>query len=325
MKKEKSMQGIDWMKITCAILVVAIHTEPLKGLGLIEDCFNIFTRFAVPFFYITSGYFLYKDQRDFSRLNKQGKRLIHLYGIWTIIYLPVLVIHNSRNGGGIKEYLTSLLWNGTFTQLWYLVASIYAIVILMILLRFLKIKQVLIIAIITYFVGVLISTYGPITSMIIGIDINVPTRNALFYAFPFMAFGLWLASNRENFFARKSNFVKIIGLLCSMIMVALEGYFLIIKYHTKQTMLWLFLPIGTAFLLELMLDLEFKDNKVNTIVLRKASTLIYTSHCLFQFILSEIGVGKGIIQFLCVMSISTAFSICIIALEKKMKFLKLLY
>lgn len=321
--ERQSQTGVDLIKFLCSFLVVAIHTQPLRNLGLIEDGFNIITRFAVPFFFFSSGYFLYKNGITKERLLKQAKRLTVLYLVWSAIYLPALIILTLRSGNGVWSVVKAILWDGTFTQLWYLAASIYAVLIILLLHSFMDEKKILILAIVVYYVGIAISTYGPLWGLFTRYSLNIPTRNAAFYAFPFMYFGLYYAHHAQNCIAKLSVPKKLIGFLVSCAIIAAEGLLMIRKMHTQQTMLWIALPFGTACLFGMALSV--KVSFMNTRELRVLSTLIYTSHCLFQFIVSELGLDKGFMQFAAVLIISLAFSCLVSFLGRKHSIVRFLY
>ena len=52
--------GVDWFRLPAALLVIAIHTAPLSGIskGLDAAVTYGLGRIAVPFFLMTTGYFL---------------------------------------------------------------------------------------------------------------------------------------------------------------------------------------------------------------------------------------------------------------------------
>ena len=60
----KSYTGIDFFRFVAALLIIAIHTSPLTslgaGFGTTGDFIltRIVARVAVPFFFMTSGFFL---------------------------------------------------------------------------------------------------------------------------------------------------------------------------------------------------------------------------------------------------------------------------
>ena len=57
---KRDFKGIDFFRFISAILIVAIHTSPLMSYSQTGDFIftRIIARVAVPFFLMTSGYFL---------------------------------------------------------------------------------------------------------------------------------------------------------------------------------------------------------------------------------------------------------------------------
>lgn len=86
---EKNIKRYDALNIArfiAALLVVAIHTSPIEGnLGYLL-C-NVIARVAVPFFFVTSGYFFYikfKENNGYKKI--YIKKLVVLYTVWYILY-----------------------------------------------------------------------------------------------------------------------------------------------------------------------------------------------------------------------------------------------
>ena len=109
--KKRFNKLIDDLRIIAAILVVAIHTAPLFEYNEFISYFitNIIGRLAVPYFFVLSGYFLFKKfkhQNDEERMEtfvKTEKNLLIMYGLTLIIYIPVwLYLH--QQGSTIKYY-----------------------------------------------------------------------------------------------------------------------------------------------------------------------------------------------------------------------------
>ena len=69
MSRERYDTGIDWLRLAAAILVIAIHTSPLADFSETGDFIltRVLARIAVPFFFITSGYFLLSRYHDSDR------------------------------------------------------------------------------------------------------------------------------------------------------------------------------------------------------------------------------------------------------------------
>lgn len=60
MGKYKNYTGIDFFRLIAAILIITIHTSPLASFSATGDFIltRIVARVAVPFFFMTSGFFL---------------------------------------------------------------------------------------------------------------------------------------------------------------------------------------------------------------------------------------------------------------------------
>lgn len=131
--------GIDVIKLICAFIVVSIHTTLFMDINdqLYFIYSNYITRFAVPFFFISSGYFVtpllshefgVKEIRN--NIKKYLLRLIRPFVLWGSCYFvlsvleEVLIEHN-----GIKtvlpEKLHLLLVESPGGGLWYVYAVLW--------------------------------------------------------------------------------------------------------------------------------------------------------------------------------------------------------
>ena len=98
--RSKQLYSIDFIKFIMAICVVAIHTHPLETVTnnvVINNLYNEFVNLAVPFFFMTNGYLLFQKvntndmNETFSALKNFGVKMLKLYMIWNIVYLPLSV------------------------------------------------------------------------------------------------------------------------------------------------------------------------------------------------------------------------------------------
>lgn len=139
--KKNIYGGIDIFRIVAAILVVILHTVETTDWYPNEVKF-VFTRMAVPFFFITSGFFFNKgldgasNQREF--FIRYEKKLLKLFAVWAIIiYFPFEVVSYTTKypdagilkmglyffrrvfiiGPGPYWYLVSLMWSAAFLYL----------------------------------------------------------------------------------------------------------------------------------------------------------------------------------------------------------------
>ena len=134
--EKKNIVGIDLFKLIAAILVVILH-----GIGYYfgqvgEILKNIICPIAVPFFFISSGYFFgrglnrnKKQRKDY--FIKYEKNLVKMYIVWSIIGIPFMIrlYYNLYNGNLPYIFLLmirNVLFSGTFGIYWYLLAMIGA-------------------------------------------------------------------------------------------------------------------------------------------------------------------------------------------------------
>lgn len=179
--------SIDILKVSAAICVVLIHLEFLKEISPVTNHFlaNGLFRLSVPLFLIITGYFFTRidSKSDFI---KWFSRMIILYVIWSILYLPFWI-----NDATLTSSLINLL-NG-FYALWYIAGVIIAGCFLY-LIRNRNKSHLMILAFSLYLIGTLLQYLGnfDIYSGIVGkILIFTPThRNFLFDCLPFLIIGL---------------------------------------------------------------------------------------------------------------------------------------
>lgn len=163
---------IDLMKFICSIIVVSIHTSSFKDINSnLHNGYSIITKLAVPFFFITAGYFLFRkikiEKSNFKEnkkiIIKYIKRLTLLYCLWSFIYLLFDLIKWIYQGGFkmkyILIYIKDFFFVGLPEILWYFPALIFAIIVIAYLLKYLSINKIVLIASIFYFLGLLESTY----------------------------------------------------------------------------------------------------------------------------------------------------------------------
>ncbi|GAA4772446.1 MULTISPECIES: acyltransferase family protein [Flavobacterium] len=213
--------NLDILKVVMAFLVVALHIFPvskLEGLeGLVSyEIASGITRIAVPTFFLISGFFLQNKLNDTAYLWKYVKRILLLYVIWQIIYLPDLIKYYNLGWFNHFDMILKLIYG--YWHLWYLLASVLAVGLLY-LTRNTSVytKWSLIISLLTvgYVFQVLIQAdvlhrYLDIQFVhsIIG-----TTRNFLFFAFPMMLIGSLYDSWGSNVLKLKKLYIPLWVLL----------------------------------------------------------------------------------------------------------------
>lgn len=150
---KKNYKSLDVLKFIAAIAVVSIHTEPFhySNNEMIVKIYEVIVRCAVPLFFMMTGFFLMgegvyslKMQKGIKieNIDKQIKKICKLYLMWTAIYFPVTIIHEWKQEthfvtfvfGFIKQLLF-IGENYNSWPLWFLLAEIYALIVLKIFIK----------------------------------------------------------------------------------------------------------------------------------------------------------------------------------------------
>lgn len=262
---------LDGFRLVAVLLVVMNHTSPLADYSTFADVWltRVLARIAVPFFLMTTGYFLARG--GWKRTGHQLKKLCLLYGICVVLYLPV----NWYAGGfhGPAEFMQKLLVDGTFYHLWYFPATLLGIVIARWLSRF-GMRIALPVAGVLYLVGLGGDSYYGLVSQIPllhklynGIFAWCAyTRNGLFFTPLFLLLGAagWMWSRR----------MALTGFLLSFTAMSVEGMWLHSMGIQRHDSMYLMLPFCMVCLFSLLRC----ENRGENRRVRKVSTLVYVLH-----------------------------------------------
>lgn len=330
--KTEEYSSVDIFKFFCAILVVAIHTKPFENIFWLDAAIGILTRFAVPYFFVSSTYFLFMKLRVTQNPSKEYRhyflRLFRFYVIWYVIFQIVFALR-----GEIRTpiyYIKQFFFCTNGSPLWFLSALLWAATLTFILSRFCK-KQVLVgIAIVCFLIGYLFSTLrvlfvgNRIFDSINGTFIAfVGTQNGLFFAFPYTVLGKLLSEKRiipqKNYYC--------CGILCSLILLMVESYWAVIKIGADLTFLWISAIPLTYFTMQLTLTTSPKLN-MDFYYIRKSSTMLYVIHVLLmrpvQDIVSwlEISDTQNLVYFIMTLLLATLCALIIVKMLKRYSVLK---
>jgi hypothetical protein len=144
-KFDHECKTIDVFKFVLAFFVIAIHVKPdyYWESQLVKNAFAQILLLAVPFYFMSSGFLIASKFSDDPVSNqnvikKQLKKVMILYIRWEIIYLPLTLYGMSKGrepiSSRILDFIRRLLFVGELYNswhLWYLLACIYAFVILL--------------------------------------------------------------------------------------------------------------------------------------------------------------------------------------------------
>lgn len=281
-----SFNGIDLVKFICAFLVCAIHIDPLTGsaaqysyllrLGL--------CRIAVPFFFVASGFFLFRKMDparfDRARLKKYCFKLLLLFGLW-----QVLLVFGERY------------------QLWYLGAAAFAALFVGLLLMWrVKFRYIAVLAVALYMIGILGDTYygllAPVKALpvlrygVIAFEkVFFPTRNGLFMGVIFVFMGAVFAWKP----IRIPRWLAVTGTVFSLALLVGECFVLHKLELPWDYNLYLSLIPATFFLFGFAKDLKLKDRAIYK-RLRGIGALVFYLHLIvYHFVEMGTSVANRVI------------------------------
>lgn len=320
--------AIDPFRMVAAFLIVAIHTAPLSSFSETADFFfsYCFARIAVPFFLMTTGYFvlpalILKKSGSYRSLWRSMKKTALIYLAATILYLPVNIY--SGKLPALKEIFKVLVFDGTFYHLWYLPATLLGMLFLFLLSRKCSPKIMLFICGVLYLVGLFgDSWYGlfaqlpPVKAFYdVLFGISSYTRNGIFYAPIFLLMGALISRQRihKHF---DETMVYLTGTLFFLLLMLGEGYLSYFLGWQRHNSMYLFLIPCMFFLFHLLLCLPGKGSRS----LRRVTLLIYLLHPLVIILvrgfaklthLSAYLVENSLIHYVTVCILSFVMALCL--------------
>ena len=345
--KKKHYNCVDLFKFISALLVVSIHIAPFESYNhVINYGFkNYLARIAVPFFFVASGYFLFRKTSykrfDTNVLLIYVWKIFRLYLVWTVIYFPwalKMFILKDEKGivhGGLN-WIRTFLFTGSFIHLWYLNATIVAVLMIIFCIsKKMRIKTIMCMAFVLYLIGLLPQTYTKFLVPFRNIDVVwtflrlvqkviETTRNGFFYGFLFVGIGM--------FFAYKPIVMKfksaIVGFIVSMLLFLIEAFAVHHLGWARENDMYICLIPVTFFLFYLVSHIEMNDRAIYK-HLRKLGTLIFYLH-LYVYLsivdkISLIGIHNSLMIYIIIVFITVIASECIILISGKFKWLKMIY
>lgn len=326
MNDHKSYTGIDCFRFAAALLIIAIHTSPLLLLSETGDFIltRIIARVAVPFFMMTSGFFLISEySSDDKKLKTFIKKNAVLYAAAILIYIPVNIYSGYFSMESlIPNIIKDIVFDGTFYHLWYLPASIMGAVIAWYLVRHLGYVRAFAVAAVLYFIGLFgDSYYGMIENIAflkgfysLIFQISDYTRNGIFFAPVFFVIGGFLAGKRRNLsFSECAG-----GFAVSFLLMFAEAMLLHHFGVQRHDSMYIFLIPCMFFLFSALLHFQGKRVKW----LRTSALIIYIIHPMMivfvrlgarLFHLQDLLVKNSMVHYIFVCLLSVVFGLAVTA------------
>ncbi len=319
MTKPHRQSGLDAFKILAALLVVAIHTSPLSTYSPVGDFFltRILGRIAVPFFFLVTGQFVLGQvlgaKNSFPLLWRQIKKILLLYGIAILIYLPIGLYAGHYQNLSLLDILRLLLFDGTFYHLWYFPACALGLVVVSLLRRVLQERGLLIVTSLLYLVGLFGDSYYGMTAILpplsaiydIGFQVFSYTRNGLFMAPLFLFLGAKLGRHP----GKKTPAFYRLGLGLSFLLMTGEAFLLRHFSFQRHDSMYLLLPVVMVFLYRLLLIWPVHAPAW----LPTLSTWVYLLHPAMLVVVRGAAGAVGLTSLLVGNSLMQYFTVCLLS------------
>lgn len=320
---------IDIFKFVCAFFVVGIHTNVFSEVSSEFNFFftQIIGRVAVPFFIVTTGYFIGK-QLTFNNgrventiqnkmvVLKNVKQIFFLYTIWSFVYL-VPHVHNwiEIDWFSVHSFIDwgiAFIRNGSYYHLWYLLAMIYGLIVAYFMFRLVYLRFYPILIIILYAIEVILYAYrafvpAQFEKLFAMADYFGCITTGCVCMLPFIMLGIYI-SQKKNFAKKKYCF-----LLLSFIFQIIETFILRLMGQDKYSYIIFTLPVA-YFLFQTIYTRKVSVN-IDTRLFAKSSMIIYCIHPLFIYFLKPI-ITNTTILFIVVSILSVIAAFLWIVIEK---------
>lgn len=276
--------GIDIARIVAAFLVVAIHTSPLSSFSETGDFVltRVVARLAVPFFFMTSGFFLLSaKKRSVEAVRSFAKRTLAIYGAAILLYIPV----NLYNGyfameNFLPKLIKDLVFDGTLYHLWYLPASVIGAVIAWRLIERGGYRWAFAVSGVLYLIALFGDSYYGIAEKLpflhalyaLLFQIMDYTRNGFFFAPLFFVMGAYIADNGG--IRSRGKTLYLCGFAGSMALMCTEALLLRSQKLQRHDSMYLFLVPAMYLLFCLLIGQRGR----RCAKIRNVSLLIYVIH-----------------------------------------------
>ena len=277
-KNQKCYENLDLFRYLFSIVIMILHLRPFLNTSYSLDLFfnNIVGRICVPFFFLVSGYFVAKKERQNKEyIKKYVKGMLPLYLTWSILYIPIILLYGSSYLPTIISYvqqipipiwlliplillfspvllLLILLYSGTYYHLWYFPALMLSLLVLRWWKKRWKIQYLLIISFVLLLFGATETYYGILPHSFQHIlsyyfKFFFTTRNFLFFGLFYVTLGYHIGQKKDLFVPY--SFLKLI--ICVVLLIG-ETLFLQTTERLNSNIILSCFPLTYYFFLCLL-------------------------------------------------------------------------
>ena len=330
-KKQVRNNSVDIFRLVAAILVVAIHTNPLKnvqGIGFVIH--EVLVKIAVPFFFTVAGFFYLRSLEKGLRVFKKYLiKTIVVYSLWSIFYFIIKIIQQVISGEFsfipfLKSSIFSYFLTGSYYHFWFFPALIFSVVIATLFYKMKALKALYVLGLILYLLGCLGCSYYtialnvPLVSNLIQSSWFEVVRRIFLMGLPFFSLGGILNhfSDKWNTFAKKRQFLVLLLLVIAYVAE------IVIVIGTKiysNTVLTFFLYPLIALIVVILINNPMEKAECAGKISRSCAEFVYYVHPACKLFCQLVfgATCPDWLLFLIVTFMSIAIGICFMKLNVK--------
>ncbi|MFC6990370.1 acyltransferase [Haladaptatus sp. GCM10025707] len=206
----KRLHSIDTLRALAIFFITLAHLQPFRDFAthgnLLFFALDTIGQFDVPFFFVTSGYFLAAKVNTHSvtaTIKGTGQKLGSIFVFGKLVSVATAALVAVIAGTSVMSQLThslfnlsplSLLYygNAQTVPLWFLPALFFSIAFVSVFVKFDNTRYLLPVAALFHVVGIVAMNFEML------IEIPFPTRDALFFGFFYVALGYTIRSSDWN-------------------------------------------------------------------------------------------------------------------------------
>ena len=288
---KKANLPLYFMEGIASIMVVFIHCRFPGNFGV---AIETIARFAVPLFFVISGYFqFYSDKQKLKSKIKSILKIIFIsmliYSIYSLYTYNFDIYTWIKQTYNIENILKLIFFNYTsfiISHLWFLFALLYCYITYMLVKEKKNFNKV-------YYISIVIIVLTMIIRCIMSyfdVDITIQKimfRNWIFFGLPFFFMGCYIRQNQEKIISKLNNKKLVLCMLLAIILCIIEKVLGKILFNAKlEYYFGNILLVFSMFLFALKNEnLQLKG--IITTIGKKYSLYIYILHYLIIKILQD--------------------------------------
>lgn len=268
--------ALDAAKLLACFFVISLHVAGYPELpSMVVSSINALSRWAVPFFFIASGYYL--ANKDVLGVISKVKKTSIIILFSCSMYCAFIFIKNKMSFGAMVHEGLSIRFflSGSYAHLWFLFSLVYGCLIMLFFIDSIAGRKVFIISstiiLLCWISDVANSSHERI-------DVFYVLREVM--SFPLMCLGIFIARKKHSISQKTSMIIILISSLMILIEVHAFNYFFGLDSYERQIPLFCISLSYGVFML--CLSMDTKNNWFSSIG-RDYSLGIYIIHLIWIY------------------------------------------